>query len=119
MKALILYAKFLKKQKAAERILADIKKDALRELSKMPEGKANFFGVEFHLTTKRTPVFAPDIEDVLKNLRAQIDEQKKLAEDAKKVTYDEKPTFDASIPKSAEKQVLSEVKDYAKHFGLK
>lgn len=112
------YAKILRKKKAAERILADMKKLVLRELKKLPDGKTAVDGVEFHLTNKNTAVFATDIDAVLKNLRAQIDEQKKLAEDAGQVSYETEETFDAAIPKSAEKIVLAGDKDYANYFGL-
>lgn len=111
------YIKYLRKKKAAEKILSDLKKQVLRELKKCPDGKFESNLVEFHLTIKRTPVFPPDVEEILKNLRNQIDEQKKRAVDAGQVSYEEEETFDAEIPKAVIKKFLHEDKDYRNYFG--
>jgi hypothetical protein len=119
MTAIKKYAKFLRRQKAYGRILEDLKPEVLRELKRRPDGKAAVDGVEFHITTKVTRRYPKDIQDILKDLQAQIDQQKKVAEESNKVTLSETATFDASIPKSAEDEVLSEVPDYKKHFGTR
>jgi hypothetical protein len=119
MNATGLYAKHLAKKKAQEKILEDLKDNVLRELKRTPEGKAMVDGVEFHLTTKATRRYPKDIKEVIDNLQIQIDLQKQNAEDAGKVTITETSTFDASIPKAAEKEVLGNVPDYRKYFGIK
>lgn len=119
MKALQLYAKYLIRLIAYEEICADIKKQALRELQKMQDGKSILEGVEFHLTNKVTTKYRKDIADILKDLTEQINQQKKLAKESGKYNETITPTFDASIPKSTKKLILSGVMDYAKHFGLK
>jgi hypothetical protein len=118
MSAISTYIKFLRKKKAAEKILADLKKSVLRELRKCPDGKFVSNLVEFHLTNKRTASFAEDVEEILKNLRNQIDEQKKRAIDAGQVSYEEEESFDAEIPKTDQKKFLAEDRDYRRHFGI-
>lgn len=119
MSKIKLYAKFLKKKKAIDRILSDLHTPVLRELGRVPDGKISVDGVEFHTTIKRTAKYARDVEAILKNLRAQIDEQKHVAEEAGKVEFDEKDTFDAAIPKSTEKAALTTVPEYRKYFGAR
>jgi uncharacterized protein YukE len=104
--------------KAQERICADLKNDVLRELKKQPNGKAIVSGVEFHTTIKRSAKYPKDVKEILDNLKNQIDEQKKRAEDAGTVKYSSTDAFDASIPKSSEKEILIGESDYKKHFGV-
>jgi uncharacterized membrane-anchored protein YjiN (DUF445 family) len=119
MKAIQLYAKHLIRSKAHAEILADLKDQVLRELQRTEKGKAISCGVEFHLTKKITRKYAKDIADILKDLKAQEEQQKKLAEESGKFREKETPTFDASIPKSTEEKILAGVPDYKKHFGIK
>jgi hypothetical protein len=119
MNAIQLYAKHLIKEKAHAEICADVKEQALRELQRLEDGKAEAFGVEFHLTTKVTTKYAKDIADILKDLKAQEEQQKKLAKESAKYREKRTPTFDASIPKSTEETILAGVPDYRKHFGIK
>jgi hypothetical protein len=115
MKAIKQYAKFLAKKKAYEAILDDLKGNVLRELKHLG-GKTNVAGVEFHTTVKVTRKYNKDIRDILKDLKEQMENQKKLAEESGKVRLTATPTFDAQIPKSAAKDVLSTVPDYVRHF---
>jgi len=119
MKALKLYAKHLAQKKAQEEILNDVKEEVLRELKRIPDGKAAVDGVEFHRTTKVSRKYAKDIQDILKDLQTQVDDQKKRAEESGKVKLTYRSTFDASIPAAAEADVLGRVRDYQKHFGVK
>ena len=119
MSKLKLYSKFLKKKKAIDKILSDLHNPVLRELGRVPDGKISVDGAEFHTTIKRTAKYPKDIKAILDNLKTQIDEQKHVAEEAKKVTFVDKDTFDASIPKSTEKAILKTVPDTRKHFGVK
>lgn len=119
MNALRLYAKHLVHKKAHEEILNNLKDQVLRELKKQPDGKAAVDGVDFHRTVKITRKYAKDIQDILKDLQAQIDDQKKRAEESGKVRLTPTETFDASIPKSSENEVLGRVRDYQKHFGVR
>lgn len=117
MKAIEQYAKHFAAKKAEEKILEDLKQSVLSELRRVQDGKYNVHGVEFHLTAKATRRYPKDIKEILDNLQSQIDEQKKVAEEAGKVKISKKETFDASIPKSTEVDVLSKIKEYAKYFG--
>lgn len=119
MVALKQYAKHFKKMLAQQKILADLKKQALRELKKQPNGQAIVGGVELHMTKKKTATIYPeDIAKILENLKTQTKEQIKRAEDAGQVKCKFRETFDAAVPKSAQKRILSEDKDYARHFGV-
>jgi hypothetical protein len=104
--------------KAQERICADLKNTVLRELKKQPNGKAIVSGVEFHTTIKRLAKYPKDVKEILANLKNQIDEQKKRADDAGTVKYATTDSFDASIPKSSEKKILVGETDYKRHFGV-
>jgi DNA replication protein DnaC len=118
MKALKLYSKFYKKLKAMEEILKDLHPLALRELRKQPEGKADYDGVEFHLTKKVEKKYDEYVDAELKEMREKINKLKEEAEKNGKVIYNEKETFDASIPRSAKKNVLSSVVEYRKYFSI-
>lgn len=118
MKALKQYAKMYIKLKAIEEILKDLHPTVLRELRKYPEGKADFDGVEFHLTKKVERKYQKDIEEKLKELRKMIDGLKAEAEQNGMVEITEKETFDASIPRSAKEQILAKVTEYKKYFGV-
>jgi hypothetical protein len=118
MKALKLYAKFYKKLKAMDEILKDLHPLALRELKKYPEGKADYDGVEFHLTKKVEKKFDEFVEAELKEMRDKINELKKEAEEKGRLILSEKETFDAQIPRSSKEQVLSSVRDYKKYFAI-
>jgi len=118
MTALKLYAKFYVKQKAMEDILKDLHPLALRELKKYPEGKADFEGVEFHITKKVEKKYDDNLEAELKELRDKINILKQNAENEGKVKLVEKETFDAQIPRSSKEQVLSAVRDYKKYFAI-
>lgn len=119
MSAIKIYSKHLASKKAIERILDDLKDSVIRELNRMPDGKAAVNGIEFHKTIKTTRRYPKDIREIIENLQSQIDEQKKVAEEAGKVTISETPTFDASIPKAIEKDVFSKIPAYKKYFGIK
>ena len=116
MKALKLYAKFYKKMKAMEEILKDLHPLVLRELKKYPEGKADFEGIEFHLTKKIEKKFDEIVEAELKEIRDRINKLKEDAEKSGRVVYNERETFDASIPRSAKEHVLSTITEYKKYF---
>jgi len=118
MKALKLYAKYYIKMKAMDEILKDLHPLVLRELKKFPEGKADYEGVEFHLTKKTEKKYDDSIEEQLKELREKINEIKLTAEENGKVIIIEKETFDASIPRSSKNNILSKVKEYKKHFVM-
>lgn len=118
MKTLKLFAKIYIKMKAMEEILKDIHPLALRELKKYPEGKADFEGVEFHLTKKVEKKYDEFVEAELKEMRDKINELKKDAEEKGRVNLNEKETFDAQIPRSSKENILSKVNDYRKHFGI-
>lgn len=118
MKVLKLYAKFYKKLKAMEEILKDIHPLALRELKKYPDGKADFDGVEFHLTRKVEKKYADEVETELKELRNKTNVLKLKAEEEGKVRFTERETFDAQIPRSSKDEVLGCVVEYKKHFGV-
>lgn len=117
MSALKKYAKHFIKLKAQEKIVADLKSDALRELGRQPDGKAIVGGVEFHRTVKRKAKYPSDVQVILDSLKVQIDEQKKRAEDAGTVKYSSTPGFDAAIPPSVADAVLRTDPDYKRHFG--
>jgi hypothetical protein len=119
MNAIQLYARHLIRAKAHAAICADLKDQALRELQRTAAGKETADGVEFHLTTKVTLKYAKDIADILKDLKAQEEQQKKLAMESGKYRAKKTPTFDAAIPKSTEESILAGVPDYKKHFGIK
>jgi hypothetical protein len=119
MNAIKLYAKHLIHAKAHADICADLKDQVLRELRQIETGKATASGVEFHRTTKVTTKYAQDIADILRDLKAQEEQQKKLAKESGKYREKRTPTFDASIPKSTEETVLAGVPDYRRHFGIK
>lgn len=118
MKALKLYAKYYKTMKAMDEILKDLHPLALRELKKYPEGKADYDGVEFHLTKKVEKKFDEFVEAELKEMRDKINDLKKEAEEKGRVILNEKETFDAQIPRSSKDQVLSSVRDYKKYFAI-
>lgn len=118
MKFLKAYAKYYKMYKAFEEILKDLHPLALRELKKYPEGKADYDGVEFHLTKKIERKYSETIDKQLKELRDKIEEIKATAEQSGLVILNEKETFDAQIPRSSKEQVLSSVKDYKKYFAI-
>lgn len=118
MKNLKMYSKYYIKLKAIDEILKDLQPLALRELKKMPDGKADFNGVEFHLTKKVEKKFDEFVETELKELRDKINLIKKEAEDNGRIILNEKETFDAQIPRSSKEQVLSSVSDYKKYFAL-
>lgn len=118
MKALKLYAKFYKKLKAMDEILKDLHPLALRELKKQPEGKADYDGVEFHLTKKVEKKFDEFVEAELKEMRDKINELKKEAEEKGRLILSEKETFDAQIPRSSKEQVLASVIEYKKYFAI-
>ncbi|MEG8946628.1 hypothetical protein [Rosettibacter firmus] len=118
MKFLKAYAKYYKMYKAFEEILKDLHPLALRELKKYPEGKADYDGVEFHLTKKVEKKFDEFVEVQLKELRDKINEIKKEAEQRGDVIINEKETFDAQIPRSSKEEVLATVKDYKKYFAI-
>lgn len=118
MKALKLYARYYKTMKAMDEILKDLHPLALRELKKYPEGKADYDGVEFHLTKKIEKKFDEFVEAELKKLRDKINELKKEAEEKGRVILNEKETFDAQIPRSSKEEVLATVKDYKKYFQI-
>jgi hypothetical protein len=118
MKTLKLYAKYYKTMKAMEEILKDLHQLALRELKKYPEGKADFDGVEFHLTKKVEKKYDEFVENELKEMRDKINELKKEAEEKGRAIINEKETFDAQIPRSSKEQVLSAVRDYKKYFAI-
>jgi phenylalanyl-tRNA synthetase alpha subunit len=117
MKALKQYAKYYKQYKALEEIMKDLHPRVLRELKKYPDGKADFEGVEFHLTKKMERKYSDEIEDLLKELRNQINSVKQQAEESGKVTINEKETFDAQIPRSFKEEVLSTVSFYKRYFS--
>jgi hypothetical protein len=104
--------------KAQEKICADLSKQVIRELRKT-EGGAVVDGIELHISNKVSRTYAPDIQACLDELNFKIDEQKKIAEDACKVTQKTIPFVKGFIPKATAKQVLARVSDYAKHFGIK
>ena len=118
MKNLKMYTKYYIKLKAIDEILKDLQPLALRELKKMPDGKADFNGVEFHLTKKVEKKFDVVVEAELKEIREKINKLKEDAEKAGRVVYNDKETFDAQIPRSSKEQVLSSVSDYKKYFAL-
>lgn len=118
MKALKMYAKYYTKMIAMEEILKDLHPIAIRELKKYPEGKADFDGVEFHLTKKTEKKYNEKAELALKMLRENINEIKKEAEAKGMVEITEKETFDASIPRSNKKNVLAKISEYKKHFVM-
>ncbi|BDQ03514.1 hypothetical protein [Ignavibacterium sp.] len=118
MKALKLYAKYYKKMKAMDEILKDLHPLALRELKKYPEGKADFEGVEFHLTKKVEKKFDEFIEAELKEMRDKINQLKQEAEEKGRVILNERETFDAYIPRSSKDQVLAGIPDYRKYFAI-
>lgn len=111
------YAKYYKRLKAYEKICADLKPAVLRELKKEDGGKACILGVDFHITNKAIRRYPKDVQAILNNLKSDMEIQKKLAEDAGKVTITHTETFDASIAEATEQTVLSEVSDYARYFG--
>jgi len=111
LKALKTYAKFFKKKAAYEEILSDIKPNALRELKKQPEGKADVDGIEFHVTNKTTKKYSEELTTQIKKLRED-------EEEAGKVKTSSTESFDASIPRSVKESVLSDVSDFKKHFDL-
>ncbi len=118
MKTLKLYAKYYIKMKAIDEILKDLHSSVLRELRKCPEGKADFEGVEFHLTKKVEKKFDEFVEAELKEMRDKINELKKQAEEKGRVILNEKETFDAQIPRSSKENIFGKVGDYRKHFGI-
>jgi hypothetical protein len=118
MKSLKLYAKYLKRMKAYDAICKDIKPEVLRELKKIKDGKASVGGVDFHLSSKTTRRYPKDIQEILGNLEEQITQQKKVAEEAGKVTVTSTESFDASIAEATKDIVLAEVTDFKKHFGI-
>lgn len=118
MKYLKAYAKYYKKLKAMDEILKDIHPMALRELKKYPDGKADFDGVEFHITKKVEKKFDEFFEAELKEMRDKINELKKEAEEKGRVILNEKETFDAQIPRSNKEEVLARIKEYKKYFCI-
>jgi hypothetical protein len=119
MQSLKQYAKYFARVKAYEKICAELKSQVILDLKRQPDGRAAVNGVEFHLTKKVEKKWARDIQAVLDNLREEIKQQQKMAEDAGKVTYKETPTFDAAIPKATVEDVLGRIPDYGKFFGLR
>lgn len=113
-----MYAKIYIKIKALDEILKDLQPLALRELKKFPDGKADFDGVEFHLTKKSEKKYDEIVEAELKQMRDKINQLKQDAEENGKVIINEKETFDASIPRSSKDQVLATIPDYKKYFSL-
>ncbi len=105
------YAKILKKKLAAEAILKDLHPLAFKELKRSPDGKAIVSDVEFHLTSKVTTQYPDDVNEKIKQLREDAKESGKV-----KILSSE--SFDAQIPKSTKKKVLSTVPDYKKYFSL-
>lgn len=118
MKNLKLYAKYYIKMKAMEEILKDLQPLALRELKKQPEGKADFNGVEFHITKKVEKKFDEFVEAELKEMREKISEMKQAAEEKGRVILNERETFDAQIPRSTKEEVLASVTEYKKYFAI-
>lgn len=118
MKALKMFAKYLKRKLAYEAILKDIQEPALRELRKCDDGQAVVDDVEFHMTKKTEKKFNAAVDEELKDLRKKVDDIKLKAENEGSVIITEKETFDSSIPKSVKDDVLSQVPDFKKHFGL-
>lgn len=118
--ALQKYAHHFKQKRAHEKILSDLRKEVLAELKATAEGNAIAGEVEFHLTKKLSAtVYPADIQDVINSLQQQIDDTKKNADEAGKVRRKYSAAFDASIPKSAEEDVLAEASnDFRKHFKL-
>ena len=112
------YARHYIAQKAHEKICADLSKQVIRELRKT-EGGAVVDGIELHVSNTVKKTYAKDIQACLDELNFKIDEQKKIAVDAGKVTEKYTPYVKGFIPKSNSKQILARVSDYAKHFGLK
>jgi len=112
------YARHHIAQKAQEKICTDLQKQVIRELRKT-EGSAVVEGIELHIsnTVKRT--YAKDIQACLDELNFKIEEQKKIAADAGKITEKATPYVKGFIPKANAKQILARVHDYAKHFGIK
>ena len=115
------YAEHYKQKLAHERIMKDLKKEALKELKTFDGGKTNLNSVELHVTSKLREVILPkDIQDMIEGLQSQIADTKKNADAAGKVKYKYSTTFDASIPKSVEEKVLAEASEtYKKHFKIK
>lgn len=118
--ALQKYAHHFKQKRAQEKILSDLRKEVLVELKEASDGKAIAGDVEFHLTKKLSATIYPkDIQDVIDSLQLQLDDTKKNADEAGKVRRKYSAAFDASIPKSAEEEVLSAASnEYKKHFKL-
>jgi hypothetical protein len=119
MNALKLYANHLKQSKVHDAILSDLRSKVLRELKRMPNGKAVVDGVEFYCTTKVTRHYSKDVRDMLDDLQATCETLKERAEISGKVKLEKRPSFDAAIPKSAEKRLLKPLRDFQKYFGKK
>jgi hypothetical protein len=118
MSALTQYVKHFIVQKAHEKICTDLKKAAIRDLRKSAGG-ATVLGVDLAVVNKLKRTYARDIQACLDELNHKIDEQKKIATDADKVTVTVTgTTIKGTIPKSTTKKVLGSVPAYAKYFGL-
>lgn len=116
MNAIKQYSKYLKKMKAAEEILKELKAQVLRELRKYPDGKAIVDDVEYHLTKKTETKYATEVEERMKELRKLIEKIKEGEKEAGRAVTTEKETFDAYIPKSNLENVLGSVTDYKNFF---
>jgi phenylalanyl-tRNA synthetase alpha subunit len=118
--ALQKYAYHFKQKRAQEKILSDLRKEVLAELKVIEGGNTVVGDVEFHMTKKLSAtIFPKDIQDVIDSLQQQIDDIKQNADEAGKVKRKYSAAFDASVPKSAEEEVLAAASnDYKKHFKL-
>jgi hypothetical protein len=103
--------------KAHEAILADCKARAIEELN-LAGGTAIVDGVEFCVKQISEKKYGADVQAILDRLQQQIEEQKKRAEEAGKVKLSFRETLQAKIPKSSAEEILADVKEYARYFGL-
>lgn len=117
MKSLKLYSKILKKKLACEAILKAHHAQVMLEI-KRSGGQAICDGVEYHLTKKIDTKFTPELEAELKGLRDMIDLKKSDAKRLNQIKETVKETFDAAIPKSTREEMLAEVPEYKKYFGV-
>lgn len=115
-KALQRYAASYIAAKAHEAIMAYTKEAAIAELN-LAGGTAIVDDVEFCLKQISTQKYGADVQAIIENLEAQIEEQKKRAEEAGKVKVSYKETLAAKIPKSNTEAVLARVREYANYFG--
>lgn len=117
-KALKAYAKAYKQMKAQQAICKDLAKQCFRDLNVEPDGKAVVDGVEFHQSSKVEKSY-PKIQPILDKLNAKIKQLKETCEQTGEFKKKSTPVINASVPKSATKQVLAKsCNDYKKHFKI-